>query len=198
MMPRLGAAEVAIGVVVATAAARSRAEATAVALSRFEALEVARSQFEAVAMAMAATGIVGAMVRRPSARLRSARRRQGLIITAAAATTPTATGFATKASLPRDNALEDNCPGPNPLPTAPVVNWGRTLLTARQSGLISFVARRRQPKFTPVFFAKNRSVFDTSNPRHRPVCMGCEQTERDATKSMPGSAASALRINRAS
>lgn len=57
-------------------------------------------QYAADAMVMAATGIdVTASVRRRSARLLSARLRQAPTIAAAAATTPTATGFARAISL---------------------------------------------------------------------------------------------------
>ena len=67
---------------------------TAAARSRFEARGVALSQCAAVATVMAATGIVGATVRQRSARLLLALRQQGPITAAAAATIPTATGFA--------------------------------------------------------------------------------------------------------
>jgi hypothetical protein len=77
-----------------TAAALLQPEATGAALSQFEERGVVLLQCVAGAMVMAATGIgVTESVRRRSARLPSALLRQAPTIAAAAATTPTATGF---------------------------------------------------------------------------------------------------------
>src|SRR6187402_942178 len=88
MMPRLGAAELATGVVAATAVARSQFEDLgAAALSQCAA--------EAIGAAIAATGIgATASVRLRSVRLRSARLRREPTTAVAAVTTFTAIGFA--------------------------------------------------------------------------------------------------------
>ena len=102
-MPMLAVAEVAaIGAV---------AEATAAALSQFEDLGAAAlSQCAAQAIgvaAIAATGIGATVsVRRRSARLLSARRRRGPTAVAAA-TTPTATGFARATNREHPRAMLD-------------------------------------------------------------------------------------------
>ena len=80
------------------------ARGTGAALSQFEEPGVALLQCAADAMVMAATGIgVTVSVRRRSAQRRSALLRQAPTIAAAAATTPTATGFAqaTRAAMRR-------------------------------------------------------------------------------------------------
>jgi len=87
MMPRLGAAELATGVVAATAVARSQFEDLGVAALSQCGAEVIGAT--AIGAAIAATGIgVTESVRQQSARRLLARR------TAVTATTPTATGFA--------------------------------------------------------------------------------------------------------
>ncbi len=88
-MPAAVAAVAHIGVVVDFMVA-----ATAAARSQFEALGVALSRCAAAATVTAATGIVGATVRRRSARPLLARLRQGPTTVAAAATMLMATGFA--------------------------------------------------------------------------------------------------------
>ena len=100
MMPRLGAEVAAIGVAAATAAARSQFEDLgAAALSQCAA--------QAIGAAIAATGIGATVsVRRRSARLLSARRRRGPTAVAAA-TTPTATGFARATNRGHPRAMLD-------------------------------------------------------------------------------------------
>jgi hypothetical protein len=73
--------------------------ATAAGLSQFVALGAALSQCAAAATVMPATGIDVVLVRRRSAQLLSVLLRQGPIIAEAAATTPTATGFARAISI---------------------------------------------------------------------------------------------------
>jgi hypothetical protein len=82
----------------AIAAVRWRLEATAAALSQLEATAAARSLYVVGATAIGAPTPIAVTptepVRRQWARLRSVQLRRGLTTAAAAATTPTATGFA--------------------------------------------------------------------------------------------------------
>jgi len=104
-MPRLGAEVAAIGVAAATAAARSQFEDLgAAALSQCAAQAIGAT---AIGAAIAATGIGATVsVRRRSARLLSARRRRGPTAVAAA-TTPTATGFARATNRGHPRAMLD-------------------------------------------------------------------------------------------
>ena len=89
------AAAAACALEVSTAAVRCEREVTAAARSQFEDTGAALSLCAAGATVMAATGIgVTVSVRRRWARLRSVPLRRGPTTAAAAATMPTATGFA--------------------------------------------------------------------------------------------------------
>src|SRR4249919_1420333 len=109
MMPRLGAAEVPIGAVAATAAERSQFEDLA---------EAALSQCAAEAIG-AATAIGGATaigatvsVQQRSVRPLLARPQLALVRTAVTATTPTATGFALDIRTERRDAVGLWCSKP--------------------------------------------------------------------------------------
>src|SRR4249919_3766769 len=98
MMPRLGAAEVPIGAVAATAAERSQFEDLA---------EAALSQ--CAAEAIGAATAIGATV---SVRQRSVRPLLARVPTAVTATTPTATGFALDIRTERRDAVGLWCSKP--------------------------------------------------------------------------------------
>jgi len=103
MMPRLGAAEVPIGAVAATAAERSQFEDLA---------EAALSQ--CAAEAIGAATVIGATVsvRQRSVRPLLARPQLALVRTAVTATTPTATGFALGIRTERRDAVGQWCSKP--------------------------------------------------------------------------------------
>jgi hypothetical protein len=141
--------------------------ATAAALSQFEAgaTVAALSQCAAAATVMPDTGIDAVSVRRRSARLLLALQRQGPIIAAAAATTPTATGFARGINI--EAAIKTHSYAASPLLSVPSLTRFTVLGPRLCTQLPPAMARIGAAAGPEAAVTKN-SVFSGEN-RARPV-----------------------------
>lgn len=140
--------------------------ATAAALSQFEAgaTVAALSQCAAAATVMPDTGIDAVSVRRRSARLLLALQRQGPIIAAAAATTPTATGFARGINI--EAAIKTHSYAASPLLSVPLTRF--TVLGPRLCTQLPPAMARIGAAAGPEAAVTKNSVFSGEN-RARPV-----------------------------